>query len=902
MKSYLVKEALESAKELDDVEPIWKRLKDHFGDPSIMLKRKMAKIYTAANIGARKSANEVKDHLISLNNSITDVMKLVEEHNIGVELYGKYKVDDIVSKMPNWFAKSWDIEFLKIDTSIEDEQKWKKFQEFIEKQIKLQKLQAERDSAAKVVNKVEDKKASELRKSPGATVHFTGDGFKRKDSGDCILSCGQKHGKEVYECSKFLRVKKPNDRMDLLKKTKAYFCYQCLEKLLSSSSKKQTCSDKYSCPNLEHANYSVKLHVLICQKHCDDPANQNIFDEFKKEVLKSANWTSNVKLSFFSKFGFDAQNIHNHANVDLKKESNDSSIDEEVKDQAMFLLQRVIFDGKEFNIFFDDGCGSAVISKAAVDDLGDERVVKICSDPVEIGGVGKCKAVSNHGVYKFKLPLANQRQALFVGPCLEEITNPFPIFPLDKIVEEVKTEAFGQTNIVSQKNWPKFYSTCGGRTSIMIGQMYRRYYPVEVFRLPSGLSVLESHFVRLNGTRGVIGGPSKVVTHVLEKLYLDHQDSNLAQFYLLNFFSNQLKVYENGYKVDLDIKSFTFPTSLDAGEDCFLTRNERKFKEMDEAGSVVDYRCSRCRGCSLCINSDKLNAVSLQEEREQYLIEESVKVDFEKQAITVKFPLLADPKTSLGENKKAALKVYKQQIEKLNKNPKDKEDVLKSEKKMQDRGHVRFLSELEPEEKLRMERTGFSHFTPWRSVWNSNSMTTQCRVVFDMSAISETGLSLNDISPKGINQINNLIVVFTRWRLGVECMHTDITAMYPTLKLEPEYWGLQKYLWSNGLEPGVEPVVKIISSVMWGGRSAGNLAIAGVKKIASSEPVKEHFPRGSKTLIEEIYVDDILPEGQASKEDCQSLADEISGALATGGMSVKGVTFSGSNIKPGLLQ
>ena len=409
----------------------------------------------------------------------------------------------------------------------------------------------------------------------------------------------------------------------------------------------------------------------------------------------------------------------------------------------------------------------------------------------------------------------------------------------------------------------------------MIGQKYRRYYPVEVFRLPSGLSVLESKFVGPNGTRGVIGGPSKVVTRLVQQLSAGQQDSNYVQFKLQNYFTNQLKLYEDGYKMDLDVQKFAFTVCSDEviDESCddddsaivfsegeeddeneksfspkymeqsHVTKMERKFKEYDEAGCTLDYRCPRCRGCSLCLNSDKLNAVSLQEEGEQYLIEESVVVDFEAQEMRVNLPLLADPITTLGENKKAAQKIYKQQVEKLNRSPVDKADVIKSEMKMHKRGHVQFLSELSPEDKQRMDSSEFSHFIPWRSVWNSNSMTTQCRVVFDLSAVTETGLSLNDITPKGINQINNLVVVFTRWRMGLECMHTDITAMYPTLQVEPEYWGLQKYLWSEGLEPGVEPVIKVFMRVIFGGKSSGNLAIGGVRKIALAEFVKKHFPR-----------------------------------------------------------
>ena len=920
LKSYLKKEAYESVKELDEADDIWKRLKANFGDPNIMLRRKMTKIYEIANFGSRKSASEVKDALVSLINCLTDVMRLVEEHNIQVKLYGKHEVDDIVGKMPIWFAKAWDLEFLKLESNLSDEKKWGEFKSFLEKQIKLQRLQAERDSASRSQgSKVEEKKVLEVKKSAGGGVHHVQSG----GGGDaCPLSCGQAHGPHIFECQRFLRVKKPYDRLELLKKTGAYYCYQCLIKL-DSSQNQHKCSSKYGCPNSDHQNYPVRLHVVICQRHCRDQVNQDLFETFKKEMLKSSNWASEVKLTFFAGQSI-AGAVYNIKPSDVNVGGGPGEIDDEVIDEPMFLLQKVEIDGNVHNLFFDDGCGGSVVSKVAVDMLGD-RAVQLCHGPVEIGGVGGCRAEAKFGVYKYRLPLANGKQALFVGPCMETITHEFPVFPLDKLLEEVRLEAKQVKQ--SETGWPAINPECGGPTNIMIGQKYRRYYPVEVFRLPSGLSVLESKFAGPNGTRGVIGGPSKVVTRLIAQLSAG-QDCNLVQFKLQNYFTSQLKLYENGYQMDLDVQKIFFTacaedTIDDSGDDtaaisslrdeddgdqkralqyeqCHVTKVERKFNEYDEAGCNLDYRCSRCRGCSLCLNADKLNAVSLQEEGEQYLIEESVELDLEAREMRVKLPLLADPKTSLGENKRAAHKIYKQQVEKLNRSPVDKDDVIKSEKKMHKRGHVQYLSELSPEVRKRMDSSGLSHFIPWRSVWNSNSMTTQCRVVFDLSAVTETGLSLNDITPKGINQINNLVVVFTRWRMGLECMHTDITAMYPTLQVEPEYWGLQKYLWSEGLEPGVEPVIKVFMRVIFGGKSSGNLAIGGVRKIAFTEFVKKHFPRAVKVLLEDIYVDDILPEGQATKEDCASLADEIDGALAVGGMSIKGVTFSGSDPEPDL--
>ena len=177
LKSYLKKEAYESVKELDEADDIWKRLKTNFGDPNIMLRRKMTKIYEIASIGTRKSATEVKDALVSLINCLTDVTRLVEEHKIQVKLYGKHEVDDVVGKMPIWFGKAWNLEFRKLEPNLSDEKKWEEFKSFLEKQIKLQRLQAERDSANKYQgSKGEEKKVSEVKKGLGGVSHHVQSG------------------------------------------------------------------------------------------------------------------------------------------------------------------------------------------------------------------------------------------------------------------------------------------------------------------------------------------------------------------------------------------------------------------------------------------------------------------------------------------------------------------------------------------------------------------------------------------------------------------------------------------------------------------------------------------------------------------------------------------------------
>ena len=122
----------------------------------------------------------------------------------------------------------------------------------------------------------------------------------------------------------------------------------------------------------------------------------------------------------------------------------------------------------------------------------------------------------------------------------------------------------------------------------------------------------------------------------------------------------------------------------------------------------------------------------VKEEVEQDVINKSVKVDVASQRTTASLPLMNNPSITLAHNKERALKVYDQQIRKLNQNTDDKKDVIESEEKLQQLGYVDYVRNLKPEQQ-EMLRSEIQKFIPWRAVWNGNSISTPCRLVFDAS-------------------------------------------------------------------------------------------------------------------------------------------------------------------------
>ena len=125
------------------------------------------------------------------------------------------------------------------------------------------------------------------------------------------------------------------------------------------------------------------------------------------------------------------------------------------------------------------------------------------------------------------------------------------------------------------------------------------------------------------------------------------------------------------------------------------------------------------------------------------------------------------------------MKVYNQQVKKLNNKMKDKTDVLMSEKKLQDAGFVDYVRNLSEEQQMMLTDSKVQNFIPRRSVWKESSISTPCRIVFDASQVTSSGYSLNNIlAKKGSNNMNILQEIFIRWSMHAVAFHTDVQKMY----------------------------------------------------------------------------------------------------------------------------
>ena len=217
-----------------------------------------------------------------------------------------------------------------------------------------------------------------------------------------------------------------------------------------------------------------------------------------------------------------------------------------------------------------------------------------------------------------------------------------------------------------------------------------------------------------------------------------------------------------------------------------------------ESGLNIDYRCVKCRECSLCKNADQSEKTSLREEQEMLQVKESVHLDWDKKSITCTLPNRGRETDFLSTNRERALKILDQQCKKWSKDPASKDLVLAAFQKLFKTGDTRLIHELTEAELGKFVHKPVQYFIPWRIVYN-DSPTTPVRPVLDGSSVTSRradgtgGRCLNDFVVKGKVETLNLVRLALWFSIGQYAVTGDLSQFYYSFKLKPEQWNLQMF-------------------------------------------------------------------------------------------------------------
>ncbi|GJQ71455.1 hypothetical protein Trydic_g11180 [Trypoxylus dichotomus] len=176
-----------------------------------------------------------------------------------------------------------------------------------------------------------------------------------------------------------------------------------------------------------------------------------------------------------------------------------------------------------------------------------------------------------------------------------------------------------------------------------------------------------------------------------------------------------------------------------------------------------------------------------------------------------------------------------------------------------------------------VDNTKPCYYLPRHGVFKESSPTTKLRVVFDASAPSSSGFSLNDIQLVGPTIQDDLFPILIRFRKHTYVVSADIAKMYRQVLIDPKYRCLQRILWRS--DPNKPLHIYQLNTVTYGTASAPYLAVKCLKQLAIEH--MDNFPRAANAIVHDFYVDDFL-SGSDTVEEAQLLFNQVSQILQGG--------------------
>lgn len=177
-------------------------------------------------------------------------------------------------------------------------------------------------------------------------------------------------------------------------------------------------------------------------------------------------------------------------------------------------------------------------------------------------------------------------------------------------------------------------------------------------------------------------------------------------------------------------------------------------------------------------------------------------------------------------------------------------------------------------------RVQIKYYLPHHVVIKESNSTTKYRVVFDASAPTSLGVSLNDILVVGPTIQPSLFTLLLNFRLHPVVIIADIEKMYPQVLVSKSDQQFQGVLWI------VDGVVKefLINRLTFEITPASFLAIRVLHQLAEDEASK--YPLAAAALTSKMYVDNMLT-GTESVAEAERLIHQMKHLLAAAGMKMR---------------
>ncbi|XP_055589945.1 uncharacterized protein LOC129742126 [Uranotaenia lowii] len=181
-------------------------------------------------------------------------------------------------------------------------------------------------------------------------------------------------------------------------------------------------------------------------------------------------------------------------------------------------------------------------------------------------------------------------------------------------------------------------------------------------------------------------------------------------------------------------------------------------------------------------------------------------------------------------------------------------------------------------------------YLPHHPVFKEDSTTTKTRVVFDGSAKSSSGYSLNDALLVGPVIQDDLISLILRFRTYPFVIVADIEKMYRQVLIHPDETSLQRIFWRFDKNAPLQEFE--LSTVTYGLSPSSFLATRTLLQLANEDG--HRYPLGKAALTKGFYIDDCIYGAETIAETLQT-RDELIHLLEKGKFTLR--KFASNNFK-----
>lgn len=190
-------------------------------------------------------------------------------------------------------------------------------------------------------------------------------------------------------------------------------------------------------------------------------------------------------------------------------------------------------------------------------------------------------------------------------------------------------------------------------------------------------------------------------------------------------------------------------------------------------------------------------------------------------------------------------------------------------------GHMRKVPPTEPEPHTVC-------YIPHHAVQKESSSTTKVRSVFDASAKTSSGFSLNEALLVGPVIQDELLDIVIRLRRHKVVLLADIEKMYRQVEIHPDDRPLQRVLWRFNKS---DPITKYeMTRVTYGLAPSSFLATRTLLQLAEDEG--DSFPLAASALKQDFYMDDFI-RSVATISQAIQLRKEMDELLRRGGFPLR---------------